>query len=311
MGVDILAVGDCQGQHKKSYKVALEDFLDGGIKHRVSKEMTDNSIELARQAIENCLAKSSLQASDIDLIIYLTDIPNFLLGDATKLQKTLGEELQVATYQLKDVGEAGFLIALKHATAFIKSQISKKVLVVCTTNAIAPSSQESFDFLPLATATLLAKNENGRGPIQSSHKMYGKSWESSQILAIEHTLENWPQNFTQKLNGQLVQLRKDRQKIFKEVVETTLNKSSLSKEQISWFITLNAPKNLSKSWQDALGIEKHKHLHSFDSIANGSICSIPYTLMKAIEENKFCQGQKILFFAEGVGLRCSGLTWQW
>jgi 3-oxoacyl-[acyl-carrier-protein] synthase III len=94
------------------------------------------------------------------------------------------------------------------------------------------------------------------------------------------------------------------------IVQRTLENARLSPSDIQWLITHQAG-GLLKNWRELFGFDEKRHLHTFGEIGNSSMCNIPYTLMKAMDDGKFSRGDKILFFSPGSGVHLTSAIWKW
>ncbi|NUM35974.1 MAG: hypothetical protein HUU50_15630 [Candidatus Brocadiae bacterium] len=322
MGVKIQSIGSYRPkqspedalEHKKSLEGESEweewiNFVAGNLPIAYSSSYQETAMNLASHAIADCLEKSRTPADQIDLIIHLCNIPDHLLGEATKIQRLIGAT-HAASYQIKNTACAGVLAAFLQASIFINSGIYEKVLVVCVSN-LALNARKIMDIQDahledLATATLFSKCEGQSGFI-NFHSETKSEWERiSYLLPLDHSKTGGLRG-----NGDLNKFHDVLAQGSAKTMKQALEKASLQSKDISWLITLNAREEFLDLWRQGIGIEESRHLHTFHEVENCSFSSIPYTLMRSVEQNKLQHKDKVLFFAQGSGLHLISLVWEW
>ena len=103
-----------------------------GIKQRHILNMDgEGSSYMGIRAVDRLLASTGVSADDIDLIICATSNPDYrfpstasVIAYGSKLVNAYGYDIQAAC--------AGFIVALQDATAYVRSGMYKKIIVVCT-----------------------------------------------------------------------------------------------------------------------------------------------------------------------------------
>ncbi len=99
-----------------------------GMKNRHIASPSESLSQLSATAAQNALDMAGISAANLDLIILATSTPDDLFGSACKIQNSIGATNAVA-FDLT-AACSGFIFALITASQFIRTGVSKNVLVI-------------------------------------------------------------------------------------------------------------------------------------------------------------------------------------
>jgi 3-oxoacyl-[acyl-carrier-protein] synthase III len=279
-------------------------------------------VEVAQEAIRDCLEKCDTDVAEIDLLIHASNVSDSIMGDSTRIQEAVGA-MNAASYELKDVNCAGSMIALLQACAFVDSGMYRKVLVSCVANG-ASRAGNMGDFLSsalgdLATAFLVVKSQDGDGLLGSCHTTLGRCHRAIEFSRRDHALGVWPQDHRDRYWANLF-IGTDREFVpmlteclrtdAPRTAERALAGADKCREDVDWLITHQAG-GVMKLWREALGFDAQHHLDTFDDVGNSSMSNIPYTLLTTSESGVVSRGDLLLLLGAGSGMQFVSAVWKW
>lgn len=336
MGVKITSIGCYKPKVYVSNEIWQEKFAPAvtisgyeflrtvteDIAERYYASPTETVVSMASQAIRNCLNKADVPAEKIGILIHTSNVSDEIGGDCTKIQEAVGA-IHAAAYELTDTACAGFIVSLFQAVLFIESGLYDHALVSCVGNAASRGGNMrdwmSCSMGELAAATLLSRCDGDSGLLAYSHKTLGEFAEIFQFIPLSYGAMAWPGAHKDKYWANLYHIipaqgLPDMQKISteyaSEIVKQTIRSANLSQTDIQWLVTHHVGGFL-KIWRELFGFDKEQHLNTYAEIGNSSMCNIPYTLMKAMDEGKFAAEDKILLFSPGTGVHLASAIWKW
>lgn len=140
------------------------DFISDklGIETRHHAGPNETTADLATRAGEAMLAKAGLQASDIDLLVVVTQTPDYLLPHTSALvHERLGAPTRTAAFDI-NLGCSGFVYALAAAAPMMAAQGMETGLLITAETYSKLISPEDRATAPLfgdgAAATLLTRD---------------------------------------------------------------------------------------------------------------------------------------------------------
>jgi 3-oxoacyl-[acyl-carrier-protein] synthase-3 len=89
-------------------------------------------------------------------------------------------------------------------------------------------------------------------------------------------------------------------------VDLLLEKSGLHKDDVDYVVFHQANKFMLEKLRKKIGFSSDSFLVSYEDYGNTVSSTIPLGLAKAISENKFKKGDKVLLFGFGVGYSWAG-----
>jgi 3-oxoacyl-[acyl-carrier-protein] synthase-3 len=274
-------------------------------------EMTsDLALNAARAALEN----AGVDAQDIDTIILATATPDYTFpATAVTVQAGLGIH-HGAAFDVHAVC-SGFVYALTTADAYIRSGMSKRVLVIG-----AETFSRILDWNDRTTCVLFgdgagavvveASEGNGdisdRGVLTSHLRSDGRHKEKLYV-------DGGP-SATQTTGH----LRMEGREVFKhavgmitDVIEDAFNETGATADDLSWFIPHQANKRIIDASAKKLGIAPEKVVTTVDRHGNTSAASIPLALDTAVRDGRVKRGDLVLLEAMGGGFTWGAVLLRW
>ncbi len=300
-----------------------------GIKERHYVDWENNPMstsDLAAKATLAALESANLTPADIDLIIYATlSCDHAFPGDGVYLQVKAGFPVGTPCLDIRTQC-TGFLYGLSIADAMIKSGTYKKVLLACSEvqSSGLDFSEEGRDVTPLfgdgAAAVILgaAEDSDGRGVLTTT---LGADGNLADVLCVKYPGSMYNPRFSQdmfkegdrgrypQMNGRLV---------FKEavtrlpvVINETLQKASLTIDDVTLFIPHQANIRINEAVAQRLAIAPEKVVHNISRYGNTTAASIPLALDETVRAGKIKAGDVVLFAGLGAGLTWGASVVRW
>lgn len=272
-------------------------FSRTGIRERhvvVNETTSDLAYEAAKKAIE----ASSIQATDIDLIVVATTTPDKVFPSvATMVQRKLG----VSGCPAFDVQAvcSGFVYALAVANNFIKTGTSRCVLVIGaeTFSRITDYSDRSNCILwgdGAGAVILKASTEPG---VISTHIHADGQYEK-----MLHVPKNEAGCSYVSMEGNAV--FKMAVNTLDQIVDETLEANQMTKSDIDWLVPHQANIRILQATAKKLDMSMDRVVVTVDKHGNTSAASIPLALDTAVRDGRIQRGHVVLMEAFG-----GGFTW--
>ena len=284
-----------------------------GIKERYVVDEEQSSLELSIRSCNKLF--ESFDKSKIDFIIYCTQTPKHILpGNSSQLQYKLGLE-SIPSFDF-NLGCSGFVYGLSIAKAFIDSGIANCVLLVTSDtyskyiNEKDKSNRSIFG--DGSTSTIIDKSlSNNIGEF-----VLGTDGSKFQNLIIENgggfkkstcnpeLLKYGTDNFFTKndlyMNG--IEIFNFTIQLVPDLVEKTLIKNNLEKNEIDYFIFHQANSFMLNYLRKKIKIPKEKFYNNLEFSGNTVSSTIPIAIKLSQKEGKIKKGDKVMLVGFGVGL---------
>lgn len=287
-----------------------------GIKQRhILKAEGEGSSYLGIKAVERLLESTGDKPEDIELIICATSNPDYrfpstasVIAYGCKLVNAYGYDIQAAC--------AGFIVALQDATAYIRSGMYKKVIVVTAEKMSSMVNYQDRATCPLfgdgAAAMLLEPTEEPVGIMDAVFHVDGVGRDhlimhaGGSVMPTTHETVDRGDNF----------LFQDGRFVYKHAVtdmyESTLEilaRNGLEVADIDYLIPHQANLRIIEAVATRAKIEPEKVLVNIEYRGNTSACSIPL----CIDENKdkLKKGDKLILTAFGAGFTWGSMYVIW
>jgi len=293
--------------------------------------LTKNS-DMALGASRDAISMAGISADDIDMIIFASASPDYLLPPCfTILQSKLGI-LRCMGMDIRS-GCSGFGTAMITAQQYIENDMAGTVLVVGSELNSTRSSflyQQGLEKFPMhalfnlmlfgdgAGAVVMQTTEGDEGifcSLMSSTKAHSPS---GSRLEVGGSVAPFPVDTIKKEDWiiyQEPQLTEEMiPKVFVEAVERFLSHSGLGLEAFdSYIFPIDSPGILSKVLDYLPGLDADKVVSIASEGGSMVNASIPVTLCKAYQEGKLRKGNRVLIYAAEntqwqyavIGLDCS------
>jgi 3-oxoacyl-[acyl-carrier-protein] synthase-3 len=274
-----------------------------GINQRHIAAQDELASDLATRAAQRAIETAGLSPSEIDLLIVATTTPDMVFpSTACIVQSKLGISGSPA-FDVQAVC-CGFVYALNIADLFIKSGQASNALIIG-----AEVYSRILDWNDRTTCVLFG---DGAGAVVLS---------SSEEPGILKTKLHADGSFRDKLcvpgwvnageisGSPMVTMDggavfKFAVKVFEQTARELLDETSLSIDDVDWFIPHQANIRIMESTAKKLKLPREKLIATVDHHGNTSAASIPLALDEAVQAGKVARGDLLLL--EGVG---GGFTW--
>lgn len=281
-----------------------------GIKERRIAGEGEAASDLSLEASKRALSEASIKPNEIDMIIVATmsgDMP--MPSTAALLQGKLGAK-NAAAFDINGAC-SGFLYGLSVADSFIKSGMSKKLLLVgVDVNSRFTDWKDRSTcvlFGDGAGAVVMKPTRTKRGILSTHLHSDGDLWD---LICLPGGGSRHPAS-SESIKNKLHFIKMKGNETFKAAVRTleklalnTLKANNIKPSQLAMLIPHQANLRIIKAMAKRLGLPMSKVVVNLDRYGNTSSASIPIALDEAVREGRVHSGDYILFEAFG-----SGLTW--
>ena len=245
-----------------------------GIKERrILRDPSKGSSYLGIKAVERLLESTGTKPEEVDLLICATSNPDYrfpstgsIIAHNLGLNNAYAYDIQAAC--------AGFLVALEDGSAYIKSGLRKKVVVVA-----AEKMSSMTNYTDRATCPLF-----GDG---------AETVDAQQHYVIQDGRNVYKNAVTDMLESSL----------------EVMNRNNLTIDQVDWFIPHQANLRIIEAVGSRLGIDNEKVLVNIEKYGNTSAASIPLCLDEYKDRLK--KGDRVILTAFGAGFTWGALYIIW
>jgi 3-oxoacyl-[acyl-carrier-protein] synthase-3 len=285
-----------------------------GIRQRYIAGEGETTVTLATAAAKAALARSSLTAADIDLVILATSTPdNTFPASAVSVQAALGIT-EGAAFDVQAVC-SGFVYALATANAFVSTGQARNCLVIG-----AETFSRILDWTDRTTCVLFGDGA-GAVIVRDGGEAVGESQPG--IIAARIRSDG---RYKDKLyvdggpstTGTVGHLRMEGREVFRhavtnitDVMDETLSACGLTGADIDWFVPHQANKRILDGTARKFGIPEEKVVVTVDRHGNTSAASIPLALEVAVSDGRIKPGDLVLMEAMGGGFTWGAVLVRW
>ncbi len=287
-----------------------------GIKERrILRDPSKGSSYLGIKAVERLLESTGTKPEEVDLLICATSNPDYrfpstgsIIAHNIGLTNAYSYDIQAAC--------AGFLVALEDGSAYIKSGLRKKVVVVAAEKMSSMTNYKDRATCPLfgdgAGAMLLEPTEDNVGIIDGVFHINGEGLEHLWMPAGGSAL---PASH-ETVDAQQHYVIQDGRNVYKNAVtdmlESTIEvmqRNNLSVDDVDWFIPHQANLRIIEAVGSRLGIANEKVLVNIEKYGNTSAASIPLCLDEY--KTRLKKGDRVILTAFGAGFTWGALYIIW
>lgn len=287
-----------------------------GIKERrILKKPGEGSSYLGEQAVKKLLESTGTKPEEVDLLICATSNPDYrfpstgsVIAHRCGLKNAYAYDIQAAC--------AGFLVALQDGSAYVRSGLRKKVVVVAAEMMSSMVNYKDRSTCPLfgdaAGAMLLEPTDKNVGIIDGVFHVDGDGRDhlimpaGGSVKPASHETIDANEHF----------VIQDGRYVFKhavtDMVDSTLavmEQNGLSVEDVDWVVPHQANLRIIDSVSQHLGIPDSKVLVNIEHYGNTSAASIPLCLDEYKDRLK--AGDRIILTAFGAGFTWGSLYIIW
>jgi 3-oxoacyl-[acyl-carrier-protein] synthase-3 len=288
-----------------------------GIKERrVVGEVHENTSTLSTHAAREALENAGLSASDIDCVIVATASPSQPIPSTANL---VAQELGISGPAF-DINAAcsGFVYGLSVAGGFFAQKMFSNILLIGADalSTFVDKHDRSTVILfgdGAGAVVLSATDEPGMGILGCD-----LGGDSSLVSILE--VPKSDQGPTLQAGSDPVKnyLTMNGQEVFKVAVrsvETSITKAlenaSLSANDVDWLVLHQANIRIIDAITERLAIDKEKALSNIDKYGNTSAASVPLLLAEVAEQNRFKDGDLLVFCGFGAGMTWATCIMRW
>lgn len=282
------------------------------LRHVAEKE---TALDLAVEAAEKLLGKSTIDKKDVDCVIYVTQSPEYIMpSSACLLQERLGLDKHIHAFDI-NLGCSGYIYGLSIAKAFIESCMFANILLVTAdtySKYIHPQDRSTRTiFGDAATATLVGKRGWSLGECE-----FGTDGSGSDLFVIRAGGMKMPK--TEVMEEEYLRddsvcldnhIYMDGPGIFdftiREIpdnVARLLEKANLQKGDIDLFVFHQANAFMLDFLRRTLRIDLDKFYMNFSDIGNTVSSSVPIALKRAMQDSIMDKVNTVVISGFGVGL---------
>ncbi len=284
----------------------IVDTTDEWIMQRVGirqRHIVDNSedtvsmmtVKAARLALED----AQIKPNDIDMIVACTTTNDYLFpGAACVVQQQLGIDNNCPAFDL-NAACAGFIYGLSVADQYVKTQSIRRALVIgvdALSKAVDWKDRSTCVLFGDGAGAVVLESSDEPGILATHIHSAGRY-----IEALYSKNPLWePQNPCIHMKGNTV---------FKiavtqlgSIVDETLAKSGLKKEDVDWLIPHQANSRIIEATAKRLGLPMERVILTVAEHGNTSAGSVPLALDHALKQGKIKRGEVLMLEAFGAGL---------
>lgn len=288
-----------------------------GIRERRIADPSETSATLGLKAAQVALARAKITPADLDLIIFATTSPDYLLpASGCLIQQRLGAD-RAAAFDL-NAACSGFLYGMTVATQFLKTGTAKRVLLICAevlSRFVNWSDRNTcILFGDGAAAVVIEASEQNAGVLSS---VLGSRGDVEKMLVIEagagakpasaETLASLDHTIHMRGN----EVFKMAVRIMVKAARESLAKANLTLDDVKAVIPHQANLRILTATQEALGFPVEKMFVNLDRYGNTGAASIPIALCEYLDRNPAQTGDHFLFAAFGGGLTWGSAVVRW
>jgi len=280
-----------------------------GIKVRHITADNESTAFLATEATKNALAKTNLDARDIELIIVATITPEMVFPSTASFVQRALKAKKAWVFDLA-AACSGFVYGISIVQQFIESGRFNNALVIgaetLTKITDWTDRRSCILFGDGAGAVVLEKSGDGRkGVLYSTMHSDGDRWEALNCQAYgsrypaAKKLDD-PKKIYMQIKGREVY-----QQAIRRIVETVnhcLDHCSLTIDEISMLISHQMNARIIESAAKRLNLPDEKVFVNINEYGNTSAASVPIAFDECVRKGKIKRGDIIILVSFGAGL---------
>jgi len=286
-----------------------------GVHNRYIAAQDETAVDLAFKAGEKLLKDTPLMREEIDLLILVTQSPDFVLPtSACILQNRLLLPNNCMSFDV-NLGCSGFVYSLSIASGLIESGVAHKGLILCADTYSKYIGKNDRTCRPVfsdgAAATLVERSDASCiGPFE-----FGTDGSGYDRLIVRNS---GARDACRGFNYQHVSLEMHGSDIFlftMRVIPLCINKildrERLAIDDIDLFVFHQAGKLVIDNLIRNLSLDKEKVFINYDTIGNTVSASIPIALKDAMLRGCLKEGDVVMLIGFGVGLSWGAALIRW
>jgi len=301
--------------------------LKTGIKNRHIADSNETALDLAEKVALKLFQKNKDLSDKIDFIVLCTQSPDYFLPtSACILQERLKLSTNCGAFDF-NLGCSGFVYGLAIAKGLILSGCSSNTLLIMAdtySKFIHPFDKSTRTIFGDGAAAVWVGRSEGTesllefvfgtdgagannfivpaGGMRCPHTE-NTSLEITDLQGNKRSKNNMYMNGTEIANFMM--------KTVPELVEDSLNKNNLKKEEIDYFIFHQANKYILEKLREKIKIPEDKFHINMENIGNTVSSTIPIALASALEKNTIIKNYTVMLVGFGVGYSWASCVIKW
>lgn len=308
--------------------VSLEDMAEVNLDWDIEKirektginrvhisEDEQTAVDMAYLAAQKVFERSSIDKNEIDLILLVTQAPDYLLPtSACILQNRLGLSTKCMAFDV-NLGCSGFINALGIAGSLIQSNIAKRAIILCADTYSKYIELDDRTCRPIfsdgAAAILLEKcDAKTLGPFN-----YGTDGSGYDRLIVRKGGAREGFFLDENLKPALEMYGSDvflfTMRVVPNCIKSTLQEANLNIEDINLFVFHQASKLVIDNLSRVLSLNPARVFTNYSEVGNTVSASIPIALKDAQNSGLLKDGDKVMLIGFGVGLSWGATVIEW
>ncbi len=289
------------------------DPFEGVVERRIlAADLTSTDMEAA--AATAALAQAGVDASDIDLLLVHTAVPEYLLSNtACVLHHRLG--LPTACLALEAQAAAySFLAQLALAAPLIETGRVRRALLVqsCAVSRVMdPTDPVSAKVGDAATAVVIGPVAGDRGILASVHRADGTY---PRALIASAPGGRWYDGRSLLYSADPIGARRvflDTVDQSKEVIDSVMAAAARRVDEVAFFAVHQGTPWLRQLVQEHAGLGRARSVDLFSKTAYVFAASIPLVLDTAVRSGALADGDLVAMLGGGTGMTCGASVLRW
>jgi 3-oxoacyl-[acyl-carrier-protein] synthase-3 len=292
-----------------------------GIKQRrkINLEAGESTTQLASDALKAALADAKLEASDLDLIILATMSAEMKCPASACMVAHRVGATRAGAFDLS-AACSGFVFGMNVAHDLIMGGAYRTIAVIGSDTL---STMMDYSTAGRSTAIIFgdgagaaiikATDDTSKGLLAQSMQADGSGWKE---IYVPEIARDFPAGMAcdpakidrVQMNGAGV--FKFAVGTFPELIQQTLDKVSMSPEDIDLYVCHQSNKRILEAARERFGIPPEKLHINIDRVGNTVGASVPLVLDELRKAGRLTEGQKVMFLAFGGGLTWGSSLWQ-
>ncbi len=283
-----------------------------GIEERRWVDAGDTHTSMGLKATKMALERANMEAKDIQLIIMCSVLSDHIVpGSGCFLQA----ELELPGVPAIDIrnGCSGFLYGMSIADKFIKTGVYENALIVgaemlsTSLDLTTEGRGTAVIFADGAGAAILKAEENPEKGVLTTH-IHADGRHAKRLWVEEPSPAHSPRISEELLNREGIWPYMDGKFVFKnalvrfpEVINTALEATGYSKEDIDLLVPHQANLRITEAVSKRLGMPMEKIISNIQKYGNTTAATIPIGLSEAWEEDRLNDGALVCLASFGAG----------
>jgi 3-oxoacyl-[acyl-carrier-protein] synthase-3 len=288
--------------------VDIREFLDraGRNKRYISDDPKENALTMGIEASKNVLDKLNMHSSEIDMIVFVSDTPQYLVpSNALLIHEALKCRSDISVFDM-NANCVGGIVAVDMASKMMLVDKSLDNVLIVMSQQLQHYG-DNIGIKPIfgdsACAVILEKTNDDKSYFIDSLSYTNPRFSKKMMF---------PSNGLSNVNGKLDSIWVDgySQDGFhgaKEIIEDLLFRHGFKKSDVKRYFTSQMMKSCIDKLADDLCEDRNKFKYVGNTHGYCGVCSPFIALYKSIEDGEIDRGDLIILWSIGSGCSEKGL----